>query len=266
MTADLYAEYAFNNDVVEAKNQLQYLSDTVDPHTFATLDSIGVAPGWECWDVGAGAGTVSHWLAERVGVEGRVLATDIKPQHIPAREGLNIARHDVRTDPFPTETFDLIHARLLLMHLPTREQVVSQLVQALKPGGVLVISDWETNYLDLILDSPDETGSRVFMRFLEICRAGSPLVGIDLRWAARAHSVMRSAGLSDVTTTTHASSWAGGTGACVLHRSNTFQLESRLLEDDFTEEELRTLRGVLLDPRFVISSYLMFTTLGRRAQ
>ncbi|GGQ50375.1 class I SAM-dependent methyltransferase [Couchioplanes azureus] len=257
--------YAFDNDVSEAANQLRHIGETVDPHTLATLDTLGVEPGWHCWDVGAGSGSVARWLAERVGPRGHVLATDIKPHHVPPRDHLEVLRHDVRTDPFPPRRFDLVHARLLLMHLPAREQILGRLTDALKPGGILVISDWETSHLDLVLDSPDEAGTRLFRRFLDICLAGSPAVGIDPRWAAKANGAMRRAGLTGVVTSVHARSWPGGTGACLLHRSNTIQLQPELLAAGFTEDELATLRDVLLDPRFVISSYLMFTTVGRRA-
>ncbi|OJF13665.1 class I SAM-dependent methyltransferase [Couchioplanes caeruleus] len=257
--------YAFDNDVSEAANQLRHIGDTVDPHSIAVLDTLGVKSGSTCWDVGAGSGSIARWLAQRVGPHGRVLATDIKPQHVQVQDNLEILRHDVRTDPFPPDRFDLIHARLLLMHLPAREQILGRLVEALKPGGILVVSDWETSHLDLVLDSPDENGTRVFQRFLETCLAGSPAVGIDPRWAARANGAMRRAGLTDVTTTVHARSWAGGTGACLLHRSNTIQLQPHLLLGGFTEDELTTLRELLIDPRFVISSYLMFTTVGVRA-
>jgi SAM-dependent methyltransferase len=257
--------YAFDNDDSEAGNQLRLISQTVDPHTLDTLESIGVSSGWKCWDVGAGAGTIATWLAERVGPEGRVLATDTKPQHIPAHASLDIMQHDVRADPYPHDKFDLIHARLLLMHLPAREEILHRLVDSLKPGGLLVISDWETNHLDLVLDSPDEASTQVFQRFLELLRIGSPMFGIDTRWAARTAGVMRRAGLADVVTNIHAQSWPGGTGACLLHRSNTIQLRPKLLEGGgFTEDEIDTLLDVLVDPRFLISSYLMFTTVGTR--
>jgi len=257
------SKYAFDNNTVEAANQLRYIGETVDSHTRATLKSIEVTAGWKCWDVGAGAGTVAQWLAETVGPSGHVLASDLKPQHIPARGNLETLQHDVRVDPYPSGGFDLIHARLLLMHLPAREEIVHRFVSALKPGGFLVLSDWETEYLDLVLDSPNEAATDVFSKFLKICRAGSPAAGIDTRWAPRANSVMRKAGLAEVTTEIHAGSWAGGTGACLLHRSNTIQLHSRLLGAGFQEEELQKLREVLLDPSFVISSHLMFTTVGR---
>ncbi len=59
--------------------------------------------------------TIATWLAERVGPTGSVLATDLKPQHIPGRANLESREHDVRTDDLPG-SFDLIHARLVLMH------------------------------------------------------------------------------------------------------------------------------------------------------
>jgi SAM-dependent methyltransferase len=265
MTAGTSEEYAFDNDSSEGGNQLRLISKTVDPHTLTILESIGVSSGWKCWDVGAGAGTIAKWLAERTGSKGRVLATDIKPQHITAHSNIEIMQHDVRTDPLPLDKFDLIHARLLLMHLPAREEILHRLVDSLKPGGLLVISDWETNYLDLVLDSPDEVSMQVFKRFLEVLRAGSGMFGIDTLWAARTSGVMRKAGLAEVTTSIHAQSWRGNTGACLLHRSNAIQLRPQLLAGGgFTEDEIDTLLDLLVDPRFVISSHLMFTTVGAR--
>jgi len=258
------ATYAFNNDTSEAANQLRYLGEILDPHSKDALTATGIESGWRCWDIGAGAGTIAGWLADRVGPSGQVLATDIKPQHVQQWPNLTVLRHDLRGDQLPSGSFDLIHARLLLMHLPEREQIVQRLVTALRPGGQLVISDWETNHLDLVLDSPSEASTHAFMRFLEVCRAGSPPAGIDTRWATRANSVLRAAGLADVTTVTHATSWTGSTAGCLLHRSNSIQLEPKLLQLGFTESELRVLRDVLMDPRFVISSYLMLTTTGRR--
>ena len=53
-------------------------------------------------------------------------------------------RHDIVADPPPSERFDLIHARLLLEHLPDRNAVLDRLVDVLRPGGWLLIEgyDW----------------------------------------------------------------------------------------------------------------------------
>jgi trans-aconitate methyltransferase len=53
-----------------------------------------------------------------------------------------VVRHDVTTDAIPSARYDLIHARLVLSHLPQRGDVMQRLVQALRPGGWLVIEDF----------------------------------------------------------------------------------------------------------------------------
>ncbi|MGH2501120.1 MAG: class I SAM-dependent methyltransferase, partial [Ktedonobacterales bacterium] len=83
-----------------------------------------------------------------MGEGGHVLVTDIDPRFLAALEEAGLAqmevqRHDVTQDPLPPDRFDLIHARLVLLHLPTADQVLRQLVEALKPGGWLLIEDYD---------------------------------------------------------------------------------------------------------------------------
>ena len=46
-------------------------------------------------------------------------------------------------DDLPDAHFHLIHARLVLIHLPERDAVLERLVTALRPGGWLVIEDFD---------------------------------------------------------------------------------------------------------------------------
>jgi SAM-dependent methyltransferase len=48
---------------------------------------------------------------------------------------------DVARDKPPQGPFDLIHARLVLTHVPEREHALVTMASALAPGGVLVIED-----------------------------------------------------------------------------------------------------------------------------
>lgn len=52
--------------------------------------------------------------------------------------------HDIVKDPLPAHSFDLIHARLVLAHLPARDQVLPRLVASLRPGGWLVVEDFDS--------------------------------------------------------------------------------------------------------------------------
>lgn len=135
--------YGVRDDEADLEaERLGHLAATRDPKTFEVLDGCGIADGWDVLEVGAGAGTVSAWMAARVGSAGTVLSTDIELRfHSMAAPNTTVRRHDVMTDELPSEAFDLVHARAVLQHLPEREMVVSKLVEALRPDGWLVLED-----------------------------------------------------------------------------------------------------------------------------
>jgi SAM-dependent methyltransferase len=114
-----------------------------DEGTFVRLERLGVGEGWSCLEVGAGQGSVAHWLAGRVGPGGRVVAADLDVDALSevARPPLEVRRLDVRTDELPADTFDLVHARMVLQHLKDPETVVRRLVGTLKPGGRIFLED-----------------------------------------------------------------------------------------------------------------------------
>jgi hypothetical protein len=49
----------------------------------------------------------------------------------------------VVADDFPPGSFDLIHARWLLVNLPEREEVLAKAVSWLAPGGCLITEDMD---------------------------------------------------------------------------------------------------------------------------
>ena len=55
-------------------------------------------------------------------------------------------QHDIVAEPLAAGRFDLVHARLLLEHLPERDAVLAGFVHALAPGGWVVVEDldWAT--------------------------------------------------------------------------------------------------------------------------
>lgn len=114
-----------------------------DEGTIERLDRLGVGPGWSCLEVGAGRGSIAHWLADRVGPGGRVVAADLDVDALreTARPPLEIRRLDIRTDELPADSFDLVHARMVLQHLEDPEAVMRRLVGTLKPGGQLFVED-----------------------------------------------------------------------------------------------------------------------------
>jgi len=122
--------------------RLDMLAEARDPRTFAVLEEAGVAAGMHVLEVGAGNGSVSAWLAERVGVEGRVTSTDVDLRfHAEMPRNVDVLQHDITQDPLAESGYDLIHARAVIQHLPEREAALGRLCAALRPGGVMVIED-----------------------------------------------------------------------------------------------------------------------------
>ena len=114
-----------------------------DPATIRYFEEIGVSTGWRCLEVGGGAGTIAEWLCNRVGTDGRVVATDLDTQSLDAiiSPNLEVRRHDIVNDDLETGYYDLVHARYVLLHLKESEVVLKKLTDSLKPGGWLFIED-----------------------------------------------------------------------------------------------------------------------------
>ena len=106
--------------------------------------------GWRCLEVGGSGGSIATWLAARVVPSGHVLVTDIEPRFLDSLKlpSTEVRRHNVATDPLPESAFDLVHARLVPVHLPEREKVAG--------GKVLA--------LEVKLDKPLPPESTVFAR------------------------------------------------------------------------------------------------------
>ncbi|MCK7626557.1 methyltransferase domain-containing protein [Streptomyces sp. RS10V-4] len=191
--------YLLDNRQAEAGERFAALSQLFDPVTFRRLGALGVAAGWHCWEVGAGGPGVPGWLAERVGEEGRVLATDLDTSWMP-RTGApyEVVRHDVGAEEPPEGRFDLVHARLVLVHVPQREAALRSMVRALRPGGWLLVEDADPALQPLAC--PDEYGPEQVLanRIRRGFRALLAERGAQLDFGRTLPRLLRTAGLAEV--------------------------------------------------------------------
>ena len=100
------------------------LSALLDAGTFARVEQLGVANGWRCLEVGGGGGSVANWLADVVAPSGHVTVTDLDVARLEERDNVTVLEHDVVSNILPGNAFDLVHARLVLFHLPARDAVL----------------------------------------------------------------------------------------------------------------------------------------------
>ncbi|WP_307173441.1 methyltransferase domain-containing protein [Streptomyces africanus] len=255
--------YVFDNDSVHSDELHRCLTDAYDTMTFDRLAETGVTTGWRCLDIGSGSGSVARWLAERVAPTGEVVATDIKPHHIPDGPCLTAVEHDVVTDPLPEAAFDLVVARLVLQHLPERLAVLGRLVRSLKPGGWLHIEEFDASYEPPLL-TPDEESARLYTAFLDakcaVMRAG----GGDPHWARNAPAAMRAAGLVDIAPRPRIELRTAGSPGLRMQLNHTYHLRDELLAAGMTEAQLADVRALMRDPSFCAASSVVYSVHGRR--
>ena len=147
-------EYVFDNAGKKAEARYRELSKVYDENTIRHLEQRGIDRGWSCLEIGGGGGSIASWLCARVGVTGRVLATDLDSRFLQllSYNNLEVRRHDIRTEELPRAEFDLAHARLVLIHLSDRQVALRRMIGALKPGGWMI-----TEEFDALTFLPDPT-------------------------------------------------------------------------------------------------------------
>ncbi|HET7380488.1 MAG TPA: class I SAM-dependent methyltransferase, partial [Gaiellales bacterium] len=186
MTTDAgNTDYLLDNADPRAERRFDALGHLFDTRTIEYLAAIGVTRGWSCWEVGAGGGSIAEWLAGAVAPTGSVLATDLDLGRLSATAmpALTTVRHDVVHDEIPADAYDLVHARLLLVHLPERETVLDPVIRSLRPGGWVVIEDFDNMLLDVgPAATPEQaTVRKVALAFKRLLQGR----GADLAYARR---------------------------------------------------------------------------------
>ncbi|MBE9373703.1 methyltransferase domain-containing protein [Saccharopolyspora sp. HNM0983] len=264
MDVNTAADYAFARDGGAAARRHALLAEAYDPVTLDRLAETGVGSGWQCLEVGAGAGTVSVWLAERVAPSGEVLATDVRRPVLPRMPGLRGQVHDAVTDPLPEAAFDLVVARLVLRHLPQRAQVLDGLVRALKPGGWLQIDEFDTSYEPPLLVD-DAADRRVFESFLAAKDIAMRARGVDPSFGRHAAGAMRDAGLVEVDPRPRVQLRHPGSADLALLAENVTDMRDSLREAGMSEHELDRVRDLFAAPGFRACSSLLYSVHGRKA-
>ncbi len=122
--------------------------------TKSVLEQAGLGAEMGCLDAGCGPGEVTRLMAEAVGPKGHVLGIDLDGElgneaiRTLRAQGLaqcSFTQGDIRGMQTPAEApFDLVFARLLLYHLDEPSNVLVRLYSWVKPGGSLVIQDYDT--------------------------------------------------------------------------------------------------------------------------
>lgn len=259
-----YSGYLLDNSAREAPTRFAVLSTVFDPGTIRHLEACGVERGWHCLEVGGGSGSIASWLANRVGPTGRVLATDIDPRFLESLNlpNLEVRRHNIATDPLPEAAFDLVHARLVLMHLPERETALARMISALKPGGWLIDEEYDTFSMppDPVA-SPGEVLLQTQVALMRLLDDG----GVDRLYGRRLFGRLRAHGLASIGGEARAFMWQRGSPGAALVRATYELLRGAMIERSYiTPQQFDEDVARLDDPDFLMPSAILWSAWGRR--
>lgn len=136
------------------------------------LDLAPITPGQRVLDVGCGIGHMALRFAESVGPSGQVFGIDksevfIREAHRRAQQR-NLAVEfkvcDAQQIDLPDQSIDICWIERVLMYVERPEQVIDEMVRVLKPGGRLIMFDFD--YDATIIDVRNRELTRRIVRIL----------------------------------------------------------------------------------------------------
>ena len=253
--------YAFAEESDFERGRLSGLEAMVDPITTDVLARLGVGPGWRCAEVAAGGGSVTRWLADQVGPAGQVVATDLDVRHLAAVAAPNVQvlRHDFTVEDCPGNHFDLLHARALLEHLPEPEKALDRLACWVRPGGWLVIEDFDWTARFLITPDPVlEKVLAVGMDFLRTSFTLDDLLGRALP------KLLSDQGLVDIGCEARSRLTRGNSAEAQFWIQGFDRMREALVATgQVTDQEIAAARAVQEDPSFLTMSPTLVSAWGR---
>jgi SAM-dependent methyltransferase len=253
--------YAFARSWGREDERLAALERQLDPVSQAAIEHLGLAAGWRCWEAGGGRGSMAAWLAGRVTATGAVLATDIDISGLAGLDQANItiARHDLAREKAPPGGFDLIHARLVLEHLPEPAAVVAKLALALRAGGWLVLEDADGLRFDA--EPPEQSFAAITGPWQRAARAAgwNPCYGRYLV------ADLRRAGLDQEAGRAHRNYQPGG-GAWLAARLGIERMRSQIQQEGASSADLDHALAALEDPARTIIGAPIITAWAQRTR
>jgi trans-aconitate methyltransferase len=263
--------YALGSNPAESA-RLRRQSDELRPQTAELLDRIGLAPGQSAIDLGCGPSGILDLLSVAVFPGGRVTGLDADPAHAAmARQyatehglaNVEVVTADARHTGLPSDSFDLVHARTVLVTIPEPEEVLAEMVRLARPGGWVASQepDIENAFCYPPLPAWD--------RLREIFRASFGRSGADLLIGRRLPELYQQAGLADIEVVVHAPVYPAAHSRRTILPDLVRSLRPMILDLGLSDErelsELdRAVREHLADPRTLALAHLLVVTWGRK--
>ena len=154
----------------------------------------------------------------------------------------------------------MAHSRLVLVHLPERKRAIERMAAALKPGGWLVLQEFDSLSMKPDPAMFDEHLLKVLVGLWDVMVAR----GVNVRFGRELLPLLRSMGLADVEAEGHVTMNYGGSEGARLLRANIEQVHDAIIGSGVTEPEFQEDLARLEDPNVVWPSQILWSVQGRK--
>lgn len=249
-------DYVYDQGFAEERTRLAAMEALWDPGSRALLDELGIGKGCKCLEVGAGGGSMVEWMARR---GASVLAVDIDTRFVEAlaSDSIDVRRMDIRTDELPQSEFDLVHSRLVLEHLTDRRQILDRLAATLRPGGWVVIEDYDWSCFGFQDPSLDRVAEAI-MTFME-------QAGYQRDYGRRVVSDLEAAGMTNVRGEGRARIIDSRSPGFDFFRLSFESLKSALVDAGMLTSEEADVASARLGENTRVYTPIMMAGIGRRS-
>jgi ubiquinone/menaquinone biosynthesis C-methylase UbiE len=260
-------DYVFDsNEQCSERNRLTALQEVHDPTTKRLLTLLKLGPGKICAEIGAGEGSIARHLVDLVAPDGRVIGLDINTRLLEASpySGLEIRRGDITKGVLEPCTYDLIHGRFVLLHLNDVYTALSNLEQALKPGGILFIEepDFRTAFPAASETELSTSIARVNRAVLSMYSS----MGIDPALGSKLPSMLLERGFNNVDFSTELPLAPGGSPIAKMMGMSIQHLRLRLIDTgDVSESDIESYIAASADPHVWAMYYATTSAYGRKS-
>jgi trans-aconitate methyltransferase len=219
----------------------------------------------ECLELGPGAGSVMNWMLEKVGPKGQVTAIDLDIRFAAQTKASNltIQKMNILDSKLKPESFDMIHGRYVVMHIPEYQRALSILNHSLKPGGWILLE--EPDFGIAFPSNFEDDWGRTFTRISEAIKELYQSMGIQWRMGRKVPSLFQNHGLQNLGTDVSAFMSKGGSGVSQIMKRSVEYLREPLLKTGKTLSKDVDLYIKLCDElSFWATYYATFSTWGKK--
>ena len=263
--------YALGLDL-EERERLRRQSAELRGHSAELLVRVGLRKGHHAIDLGCGPLGIIDLLSESVGPGGRVVGLDVDEANVALAQSfaeqhglanVTILQGDARQTGLPGDSFDLVHARTLLINIPDPAAAFAEMVRLARPGGW--VASMEPDMSVQIYHPMHQAWARLHDIFNATYRAD----GADPFIGRRLTELLRAGGLTEIGVHARVDLYPLGHSRRTIRLDLIRSMRDKILERGIaSERELddldRAAREHLQDPAVIVMPGVYFQAWGRK--